>query len=141
MELKKQAAQEAAAAAKSKALDAVAAKAASGAAFFVLPAEMPASLAGKALPDVVAAVKDQHGDKPCMMIAPDLDAGKCMVYAEVPKALVTQLPAREWLNVALAPLGGKGGGKPERAQGSGPAVEKLEEALSAAEEFANKALA
>lgn len=33
-------------------------------------------------------------------------------------------------------LGGKGGGKPTSAQGQGPAVEKVPEAVAAAEAFA-----
>jgi alanyl-tRNA synthetase len=37
---------------------------------------------------------------------------------------------------ALTVLGGKGGGKPTNAQGMGPAVEKVDEAQAAAEEFA-----
>jgi alanyl-tRNA synthetase len=137
VELKKQRSQEAASAAKTKALQAVEAKAAGGALFFVIPVKMPASMAAKTLPEVVAAVKQTHGDKPCMLLAPDTDAGKCMVYAEVPKAVVKQLPAGEWLKAALAPLGGKGGGKPDRAQGSGPSVDKLDEAVHAAEAFAS----
>jgi alanyl-tRNA synthetase len=36
------------------------------------------------------------------------------------------------LKDALAILGGKGGGNPDFAQGSGPATDKLDEALSAA---------
>lgn len=139
IEQKKQRAQDAVAAATQQALDVVADSAAN-ARFFVVESELPAATAGKALPEVAAALRERHGERPCLLAAPDGDAGKCLVYAEVPKTLSKRLGAREWLNAALAPLGGKGGGKPERAQGSGPAVEQLAEALRAAEVFAEKAL-
>lgn len=48
--------------------------------------------------------------------------GKVLVFAGVPKDLSTKLNAGQWLNAALAPLGGRGGGKPVAAQGSGPKV-------------------
>ena len=63
-------------------------------------------------------------------------AGKVQVSACVPKALVGKLKAGEWLNAALGPLGGKGGGKPTSATGSGPQLERLPEALAAAKELA-----
>ncbi len=46
------------------------------------------------------------------------------------------LDARPVLDAALAVLGGRGGGKPNRAQGAGPRVERLEEALAAARDRA-----
>ena len=36
----------------------------------------------------------------------------------MPAALAGKLDAKEWVNAALAPCGGKGGGKPNRAQGA-----------------------
>lgn len=63
-------------------------------------------------------------------------ADKVQVSACVPKALVGKLKAGEWLNAALGPLGGKGGGKPISATGSGPQFERLPEALAAAKALA-----
>lgn len=40
------------------------------------------------------------------------------------------------MSAALGPLGGKGGGKANSAQGQGPNVDKADEALAAAEAFA-----
>lgn len=42
--------------------------------------------------------------------------GKALAYAGVPDAIVSKLKANEWVGAALAPLGGKGGGKPASAQ-------------------------
>lgn len=54
----------------------------------------------------------------------------------VPAATSSKLKAGDWVNSALAVLGGKGGGKPTAAQGQGPNVDKAAEALAAAEQFA-----
>ncbi len=62
--------------------------------------------------------------------------GKALAYAGVPDALAKQLNAGEWVKAPLEILGGKGGGKPTTAQGQGPNVEKVPEALRAAEDFA-----
>ncbi len=40
----------------------------------------------------------------------------------------------------LAALGGKGGGKPSSAQGQGPHIDKLPEAIKAAKEYASSKL-
>ena len=45
-------------------------------------------------------------------------------------------PPGEWVQEALAALGGKGGGKPTTAQGMGPNVEALPQALEAAKQLA-----
>jgi alanyl-tRNA synthetase len=54
----------------------------------------------------------------------------------VPDALSKQLNAKEWVEAPLSVLGGKGGGKPTTAQGQGSNVEKITDAIKAAEEFA-----
>lgn len=63
------------------------------------------------------------------------------MYTGVPDASLAKLKANDWCNAVLAVLGGKGGGKPTAAQGQGPAVEKVDEALKVAEETASKAFA
>lgn len=68
------------------------------------------------------------------------DASKAVGYAAVPDAAQAKLKANEWLGAALQVLGGKGGGKPGVAQGTGPAVDKLAEALAVAEKMAKESL-
>jgi alanyl-tRNA synthetase len=46
------------------------------------------------------------------------------------------LAAGDWVKGALEKLGGKGGGKPVFAQGMGPDVAKIAEAIEVAEEMA-----
>jgi alanyl-tRNA synthetase len=69
------------------------------------------------------------------------EKGKALVYAGVPAELSKKLPAGEWVKAALDLLGGKGGGKPTSAQGQGPLLQKLPEAIKAATAFADARLA
>ena len=61
---------------------------------------------------------------------------KALVFAGVPASLTEQLSAAAWCKEALERLGGKGGGKPNTAQGQGPKVEEVPAALEAAEAYA-----
>jgi alanyl-tRNA synthetase len=68
-----------------------------------------------------------------MLFSPDEEAGKVSVVAAVPPPLVQRgLNAGEWVREASAILGGKGGGKPESAQGGGIDLAKVKEAIGAA---------
>ena len=66
--------------------------------------------------------------------------GKALVYAGVPADMIKQIKAGDWLKSALEVMGGKGGGKPTAAQGQGPDIAKLSEALEAAARFASSKL-
>lgn len=61
--------------------------------------------------------------------------GKLAVLALVPKALIGKMSAKAWTSKALDNVGGKGGGKDDRAQGQCPDPSKLEEALAAARAY------
>mmetsp|Transcript_79385 Transcript_79385/g.230478 ORF Transcript_79385/g.230478 Transcript_79385/m.230478 type:complete len:1005 (+) Transcript_79385:82-3096(+) len=61
--------------------------------------------------------------------------GKLAVLAVVPKALVGKLSAKAWTTKALDAVGGKGGGKDDRAQGQCPDPSKLDAALAAARSY------
>ena len=66
--------------------------------------------------------------------------GKALAWAGVPSRLCKQLSAGDWVKGPLAALGGKGGGKPSSAQGQGPYIDKLPEAMKAADEYARTKL-
>jgi alanyl-tRNA synthetase len=72
------------------------------------------------------------------LVSVDAEKGKMMVYVAVPPALeAAGLDCKAWLNAALAPVGGKGGGgKGGLAQGQASEVAKAPEALAAALAFA-----
>ena len=50
------------------------------------------------------------------------------------------LKADEWVKAVSAVIGGKSGGKDVSAQASGPHIDKLQEAVLVAEEFAKMKL-
>jgi len=56
--------------------------------------------------------------------------------AVVPPGLASKIDAKEWVNAALAPCGGKGGGKSARAQGAARDPSSIEKAEVAAKEYA-----
>ncbi len=65
-----------------------------------------------------------------------LGAGKtACALGVVPKALADKVDAKEWVNAALHPCGGKGGGKPNRAQGAARDASNIAQSHTAALEF------
>ena len=68
--------------------------------------------------------------------APGVPKAKAVLLAGVPADLSSSLPAGDWVGAALAVVGGKGGGKPTLAQGQGPDVEKVDEALATGKAWA-----
>ncbi len=72
-----------------------------------------------------------------LLVSPDADAGKLTIIAAVPDALVKRgLAAGEWVKEAAAACGGRGGGKPDLAQGGGTDLTKLKDVLAAAQKYA-----
>ena len=81
---------------------------------------------------------------PCKMVAPVLEQiadeqeGKVAMIASVPPTLVAKgLRAGDWVRAASEVVGGKGGGKPEMAQGGGTDLTKVKESIKAAVQFAH----
>ncbi|MCC6283827.1 MAG: alanine--tRNA ligase [Phycisphaerales bacterium] len=76
-----------------------------------------------------------------MIVSPDPDAGKVAMLALVPKELLAKgLKAGDWVREASAVVGGKGGGRPEQAQGGGTHPEKAGDAAEIARAFARRTL-
>ncbi len=77
-----------------------------------------------------------------MLFSPDTTdpaSPKVNILAGVPKAAIDQgLKAGDWVREAAAMVGGKGGGKPDLAQGGGSDVSKLKDAIAIARTFANR---
>ncbi len=70
---------------------------------------------------------DHHHHHPCAQV---------VAFAGVPDALVPKLKAGDWVGEVLKVLGGKGGGRPNAAQGQGSELGKVDEALALAAEMA-----
>ncbi|MBX3363819.1 MAG: alanine--tRNA ligase [Phycisphaeraceae bacterium] len=76
-----------------------------------------------------------------MLISTDEEADKVAVLAYVPTELVAQgLKAGDWVRAACEACGGKGGGKPEQAQGGGTGVARAPAVAEAARAFAGGVL-
>eukprot|EP00884_Botryococcus_braunii_P001847 jgi/Botrbrau1/11663/Bobra.168_2s0018.1 len=102
--------------------------------------ELKVGLDPKAAQEAWAAVQAAHPSLPLIIFTADAEKGKALVYAGVPTDVSKKLPAGEWVKAALDLLGGKGGGKPTSAQGQGPLLEKLPDAIKAATAFADSRL-
>ena len=77
------------------------------------------SCPGKA---ILLASVDPDGEKP----------GVALLAAVPPELVKLGLKAGDWIRETAAVLGGRGGGRPEQAQGGGPEIDKLGEALRTA---------
>ena len=93
----------------------------------------------KALQAAVSTVVQLCPKKAVMLISPDVEGNKIAILAVVPEGLIKRgLNAGDWVKAAAEACGGKGGGKPDTAQGGGTDVGKLREAVAAAQTFAVK---
>ncbi|MDX2131660.1 MAG: alanine--tRNA ligase [Planctomycetota bacterium] len=86
-----------------------------------------------ALQAAVKTVRDICTKSAVMLVCVDEGAGKVGVCAMVPDWLVQKgLRAGDWVRDTCALLGGKGGGKPDSAQGGGTDIAKVSDAIKAA---------
>ena len=116
------------------AVESVKAAAAEGKKFVVLKIDV--GLDSKALLEAVEASLKAQPTFSLIVFScslPDEKKKKVMAYAGVPKEAIDKgLDAPKWIKESLAICGGKGGGKPNRAQGQGPGIDKIEEAMAKA---------
>jgi alanyl-tRNA synthetase len=95
----------------------------------------------KALQAALNTVAQACPNTAVMLAGPDRANNTIALMAVVPQALIAKgLNAGEWVRAAAAVLNGKGGGKPDAAQGGGTDVGKLRECLATAEQFAEQKL-
>ncbi|CAH9070866.1 unnamed protein product [Cuscuta epithymum] len=95
-----------------------------------------------AVRDAVVKVMEQQGI-PVLIFSTDESANKVLVCAGVPEKSdkCKELSVKEWLNVALKPLGGKGGGgRGGLAQGQASDLTHVDEAMDVAASFASMKL-
>jgi alanyl-tRNA synthetase len=81
----------------------------------------------KALGDLSDRLRDRMGSG--IVVLGARAESKAILAASVSKDLQERFPAGDLINVVALKVGGKGGGKARFAQGGGPDVEKLTEAL------------
>ena len=90
-----------------------------------------------ALEAAMGTITSANPNKAVMLLSPDQGAGRVSVMASVPKGIVGRgLKAGDWVREVTAIMGGKGGGRPDNAQGSGSDLSKLRDASAHARTFA-----
>ncbi len=95
-----------------------------------LASKIFAELDAKSLRDIAMGMSQQHADAVCVLLASS--EGKGSVIVAIGKEITGKADAPTLVKAAVAALGGQGGGgKPDFAQGGGPAGEQLEAALAA----------
>jgi len=95
----------------------------------------------QALQSAVKVVRDVSPRTAVMLFDVDADSNRVSMIAAVPDALIAKgLKAGDWVREAASACGGKGGGKPDSAQGGGTDATKVREAVSAARQFAARLL-
>ncbi len=91
----------------------------------------------KALEAALKTITSACPNKAVMLMSVDNDAGRVALMATVPSGLVAKgLKAGDWIREVAGIMGGKGGGRPDNAQGSGSDLSKLKEATGHARTFA-----
>jgi len=81
----------------------------------------------KGLMDAVDRLKNQLGQ--AVVLLSVVEEGKVSLIAGVSKEVSKQFPAGDLMREVAAAVGGKGGGRPDMAQGGGTEPEKLDAAL------------
>jgi alanyl-tRNA synthetase len=94
-----------------------------------------------ALQAAVNVIQQKAGRAAVLLLSPDEVEGKVSIVAAVPKPLIDRgLKAGDWVRETAAVCGGKGGGKPDAAQGGGTDLTKLKDASKAARTYAARVL-
>ncbi len=103
----------------------------------VIVAEIPAGGDRASLLAAMDVVRARRPDAAVMLLSVDAAGGKVSIAAGVPDELIKKgLKAGDWVRAASEACGGKGGGRPDSAQGGGTQIDKLPAAVAAARSFA-----
>lgn len=89
--------------------------------------------------DLIDQLKDKLGTG--IILLATVEDQKIRLIAGVTKNLIDRFSAGELVNFVATELGGKGGGRPDLAQGAGENVDKLDEALNNIVDWVKKRLA
>ncbi|MEM1423170.1 MAG: DHHA1 domain-containing protein, partial [Planctomycetota bacterium] len=104
-------------------------------------AQIPAGSDRGALLAAMDVLRQAHSGSAVLLISADDEGGKVSIAAQVPEALIARgLRAGDWVREASNACGGKGGGKPDKAQGGGTDPARAGDAEAAARAFAAQSL-
>ncbi len=93
-----------------------------------------------ALIAAIDSARNRLSDTPILFLSADEINSKVAIAATSPKSAITRgINAGEWVKITAQACGGSGGGKPDMAQAGGKDPSKINDALSAAVAFTNRA--
>jgi len=92
----------------------------------------------KGLMDAADKLKNKLGD--AVVLLATVEEGKVVLIAGVAKPISKKFPAGKLMQEMAALVGGKGGGRPDMAQGGGPEVDKLEKTLESVQQWVRSKL-
>jgi len=93
------------------------------------------------LTNTIKSIQEKHPNTAVLLVTVDREGKKkkLNLVAIVPDELVKRgLKADEWAKAVSGHVGGKGGGKPNTAQGSSDNIERVKEAIEFAVQYGNK---
>ena len=108
----------------------------------LIVAELPeAGTDRQALLAAMDAIRSRHPESGVLLIGVDEGEDKLAIVAKVPDSLIKRgLKAGDWVRAASEACGGKGGGKPDSAQGGGTGASKAGLVNEATSDFARSAI-
>ena len=122
---------------KAQQLAAGIAQSAAGSAEEIVIASLELGSDRKALEAAMKTITNANPNKAVMLMSPDQGSGQVALMASVPQGIVGRgLKAGDWIREVAGVMGGKGGGRPDNAQGSGQDISKLKDATAHARTFA-----
>ncbi len=122
---------------KAQALAAGIAESAAGSPEEVVIASLELGSDRKALEAALKTITSACPNKAVMLMSLDEGAGRVALMAVVPAGQIDKgLKAGDWIREVAGIMGGKGGGRPDNAQGSGSDISKFKEATTHARTFA-----
>mmetsp|Transcript_5281 Transcript_5281/g.7775 ORF Transcript_5281/g.7775 Transcript_5281/m.7775 type:complete len:958 (-) Transcript_5281:152-3025(-) len=92
----------------------------------------------KLMSQAIKALAKSLPEVAIMLMSEERPGGKMSVMASVPKAIMKKFPAGTWVKQVLAKCGGRGGGKPNFAQGASKDSKDMEKAFDFAKIYAEQ---
>jgi alanyl-tRNA synthetase len=94
---------------------------------------IPAESDRQALLAAMDTARAHHAECAIMLLSTDLSENKVSIAAAVPKPIIDNgLKSGDWVRAVSAVVGGKGGGRPDAAQGGGTDPSKINDAVEQA---------
>ncbi len=107
----------------------------------VIVYEIPADADRAALLSALDAVRARHADAAILLISASESEPKVTIVSSVPQPLIARgLKAGDWVREASSAVGGKGGGRPDAAQGGGTQPQRTAHAVRTAQVYASEKL-